>query len=368
MAYYFSPIGNTQIIDVNGNPLVGGTISTFLAGTSTAATTYTDDTGGTAQGVVMTLNSLGLPTNGPVWLLGGVPLKFIIKNAAGVTQSTFDDVSGIGDTSSAPDQWVLYGAAPTYISATSFSVAGDQTNTFHVGRRVKTVNSGGTVYGTITATAYTTLTTVTVSNDSVSLDSGLSAVNYGLLSATNPSVPSTYAKSGPNNDITSLTGLTSSLIYSGTKQATTSGTSKEFLNIPAWARRITISLSGVSTNGTSEPVIQIGDSGGYETSGYLGSSCRLEGAVAVGIINFTAGIGIYSGSAANVLHGSIVLTLLDPATNLWAASGTIGLSSSVTMILTASSKALSATLDRLRITTLAGVDTFDAGSINILYE
>lgn len=195
MSYYFSPIGNTQTIDANGDPLVGGTISTYLAGTSTAKTTYTDDTGGTSQGVVMTLNSLGYPTNGPVWMLGGVPLKFIIKNAAGVTQSTFDDISGIGDTAIAADQWVLYGAAPTYISATSFSVVGDQTNTFQYsaasgGRRIKSTNSGGTIYSVISASVFSAgVTTVTVVNDSGILDSGMSAVSYGLLSALNPSIP-----------------------------------------------------------------------------------------------------------------------------------------------------------------------------------
>lgn len=209
MAYFLSPFGNTQTIDANGDPLVGGTISTFLAGTTTPETTYTDDTGGAPQGVVMTINSKGYPTNGPVWMLGGVPLKFIIKDAAGVTQSTFDDVSGIGDAATAADQWVLYGAAPTYISATSFSVVGDQTNAFHVGRRLKSTNSGGTVYSSITATAFgATVTTVTVVNTSGVLDSGLSAVSYGLLTATNPSVPTIYAKSGANSDITSLTALT----------------------------------------------------------------------------------------------------------------------------------------------------------------
>lgn len=203
MAYYLSPIGNTQIIDANGDPLVGGTISTFLSGTSTAATTYTDDTGGTAQGVVMTLNSLGYPTNGPVWILGGVPLKFIIKNAAGVTQSTFDDISGIGDTATGQDQWVLYGAAPTYIGATSFSVTGDQTNTFQVGRRVKTTNSGGTVYSTISASAYGALTTVTVINDGAGvLDSGLSQVNLGLITAVNTSLP----RIGPTVQVITATG------------------------------------------------------------------------------------------------------------------------------------------------------------------
>lgn len=207
MAYYLSPIGNTQTLDANGDPLVGGTISTFLAGTSTAETTYTDDTGGTSQGVVMTLNSLGYPENGPVWMLGGVPLKFIIKNAAGVTQSTFDDISGIGDTATASDQWTLYGAAPTYISATSFSVVGDQTNTFEEKRRTKTVNSGGTIYSTISASSFATgVTTVTVVNDSGVLDSGLSAVSYSMLTATNDAVPRIVNLAALRVDVASVAG------------------------------------------------------------------------------------------------------------------------------------------------------------------
>ncbi|MGN5500412.1 hypothetical protein ACLJCA_09005, partial [Campylobacter coli] len=70
------------------------------------------------------------------------------------------------------------------------------------------------------------------------------------------------AAAGSNADITALTGLTSSLLSIGTKQNTTSGTSIDFTSIPSWARRITLSFSGVSTNGTSNPLIQIGDAGG----------------------------------------------------------------------------------------------------------
>lgn len=247
MPYFLSPIGNAQTIDANGDPLVGGTISTFLAGTTTPETTYTDDTGGTPQGVVMTLNSLGYPKNGPVWLLGGVPLKFIIKNALGVTQSTFDDISGIGDTSTVADQWVLYGAAPTYISATSFSLVGDQTNAFQVNRRLKSVNSGGTVYSTISASSFgSVVTTVTVVNDSGVLDIGLSQVNYSLLTPLNPSVPTTYAKSGANGDITSLSALTalSSLppmtVFGGAVTRMAAGTG---LNANVLATTIPIRLS-----------------------------------------------------------------------------------------------------------------------------
>ncbi len=77
----------------------------------------------------------------------------------------------------------------TYISATSFSVANDQTSTgtgaLAVGQRIKTTNTAGTVYSYITASTYSSpTTTVTVSNWGTGvLDSGLSAVAYGPLSA-----------------------------------------------------------------------------------------------------------------------------------------------------------------------------------------
>lgn len=152
----------------------------------------------------------------------------------------------------------------------------------------------------------------------------------------------------------------------GTAKASTSGTSVEFTGIPSWAKRITISLVGVSTSGTSQPVFQIGDSGGFETSGYLGASSSLG--IAVNSANYTDGFGLYIAAAANVIHGAIVLTLVDASTFTWSAQGVFGLSNTTLTISTAGSKSLSATLDRVRITTQGGSDTFDAGAINILYE
>ena len=87
MAVFFSPVGNTQFEDSNGNPLAGGKIYTYLAGTSTPAVTYTSATGLIPQSNPIVLNSLGLPAN-PIWLLGGVPMKFIVRNAAEVQQGT----------------------------------------------------------------------------------------------------------------------------------------------------------------------------------------------------------------------------------------------------------------------------------------
>jgi hypothetical protein len=86
-------------------------------------------------------------------------------------------------------EWQPLGQTPTFISTTSFSVPGNLTATLPIGRRLQTTNTAGTIYSTITASVFTSLTTITVVNDSGVLDSGLSAVNYGILSSTNPSLP-----------------------------------------------------------------------------------------------------------------------------------------------------------------------------------
>lgn len=153
------------------------------------------------------------------------------------------------------------------------------------------------------------------------------------------------------------------------KQASTSGTAINFTSIPSGTRRITIEFVGVSTNGTSNWAIQIGSaSGSYETSGYLGASSALVDTASVAVSNHTNSFGLRVASASAVVHGSVVLNLVDPTTFTWVASGTLSFSDSAVMIITAGSKSLAAELDRLRITTSGGTDTFDAGSFNISYE
>ena len=157
-------------------------------------------------------------------------------------------------------------------------------------------------------------------------------------------------------------------LKSGIAQASTSGTSIDFTGLPSWVKRITVMFSGVSTNGTSPPQIQIG-SGSVTTSGYLGSNTFLNATI-VGGANFTTGFGIGVSvslwNATQVFHGTIVLTL--QTGNTWVCNGNNGTSNAVGTYLTNGSLALGGTLDRIRITTVNGTDTFDAGSINILYE
>lgn len=173
-----------------------------------------------------------------------------------------------------------------------------------------------------------------------------------------------------NGTLLRTIGLESpSNIQLGTKVASTSGTSIDFSSIPAWVRRITINFEGVSTNGTSVPIVQLGDSGGFETSGYSGAYTVGDGAASGSGGNHSSGFRIAGTHAAsNVLHGSMILTLVDPATNTWAQVTDLGLSDAAFTGHGGGTKSLSATLDRLRITTTGGTDAFDAGNINIAFE
>ena len=154
-----------------------------------------------------------------------------------------------------------------------------------------------------------------------------------------------------------MTTMASSVITSGTSQASTSGTSIDFTGIPSWVKRVTVMFNGVSTNGTSYFLIQIG-SGSVTTSGYT-SACST--------ITSTAGfVQVDSITAANVFYGYSPILLFSGTTYISNAAiqrygATDGISAGV-------SPALSGALDRVRITTVNGTDTFDAGSINILYE
>ena len=160
----------------------------------------------------------------------------------------------------------------------------------------------------------------------------------------------------------------SGAFIAGTAQASTSGTSIDFTSIPSWVKRITIMFNSVSTNGSSPPQIQLG-AGSVTTSGYLGSNTFNNGTVAAGA-NFTTGFGLGVNTsywaASCVAQGSVSITL--QTGNSWVATGSIGRSDAIGSYVTNGLIALGGTLDRVRITTVNGTDTFDAGSINILYE
>ena len=160
-------------------------------------------------------------------------------------------------------------------------------------------------------------------------------------------------------------------LVSGTAVAA-SGASVDFTGIPSWAKRITVMWSGISTNGTSTILIQIGNSGGIENTGYAGGLYYTFDGGTNNVSNPTAGFSIQQNNASgNTYHGQATLSLLNPLTNTWALSGLSSPTTSSTnarISLSTGTKSLSATLNSVRITTAGGTDTFDAGSINIMYE
>jgi hypothetical protein len=157
-------------------------------------------------------------------------------------------------------------------------------------------------------------------------------------------------------------------ITQATAVASTSGTSIDFTSIPSWVKRITVMFNGVSTNGTSIVIVQLGDSGGIEATGYLGACVTTSTGPTISASNFSASFLTSTARAStSVSHGSLVLTSLN-SSNTWVANGIFAGSDAPYAQTLSGSKALSDTLDRVRITTVNGTDAFDAGSINILYE
>lgn len=153
-------------------------------------------------------------------------------------------------------------------------------------------------------------------------------------------------------------------LVSGTAVASTSGTSIDFTGIPSWVKRVTVMFSGVSGNGSSSILVQLGTgSTTYTTSGYAATGSYTD--TATNLVTSTAGFPIFQNSAASAYSGTMVISNITG--NTWVAnhSGANGTSYSNNG---GGNVALGAVLTAVRITRVNGTDTFDAGTINILYE
>ena len=217
--------------------------------------------------------------------------------------------------------------------------------------------------GTPNTGAFTTLTATTLNATGVTTPLPLKGTTSGTVSLAVPAVAGTNTITFPSGSGTVAVQGLSTNIVSGTAVATTSGTSIDFTGIPSWAKRITVMLNGNSTNATNSFLIQIGSSGGIQTTGYLSWSARVSSTTTAG--SSTDGYIINMASAGDIVYGgTMVLTLING--NTWVASCSLGYTSGV--IVAGGSKNLGATLDRIRLTTTTGTDTFDAGLINIMWE
>ncbi len=465
-----------QYVDANGDPYSGAVLKAYAAGTTTNISLATDNTGGTTVSSVA-LNASGFPEVSASVVIPHVEQDF--KLALYPDQASADadsgalwtvDNIGLGQVTT---EWVDSGVTPTFVSTTSFTVAGDQTTEFHVGRRLRLTDSGGTDYASITASAFSTLTTVTVSVDGGGvLDSGLSAVDLSILSADNSAMPHLSSSAtgltatgaltmdadlklkqgadvasaaalpvdvdGNAFDVTGTATITSlnskgigthitlqfdgaltlthhatDLILPGganittaagdiagfyeyatgdwrclsysradgmavvpadivlsSPVATTSGTSVTLTSaVPANARQVDLLFDGVSTSGTSNIIVQIGDSGGFHTSGYVGSAGVLQHAGSITISPTTAGFGVFVSSATDAYTGLLSLRLADASDHKWMGTGSFTtLDATDAHATTDGIVNLDTALTQIRITTVGGSDTFDAGAVSVSWQ
>ena len=191
----------------------------------------------------------------------------------------------------------------------------------------------------------------------------LVSASGGSVEINPPATASSFTATMPAGTGNVVVAGINSAITAATAQASTSGTSIDFTGIPSWVRRITVMFNGVSTNGTSFRLVQIG-AGSVTTSGYLSYCNQFDSAPST--TSSTQGFLIAENfTAATLSYGHVVITNI--SANSWVYSAVFG-DSTPSVTLAGGSVALGGTLDRVRITTVNGTDTFDAGSINILYE
>ena len=154
----------------------------------------------------------------------------------------------------------------------------------------------------------------------------------------------------------------------GTPIATTSGTTADFTSIPSWVKKITVSYHGISTNGTSDIELRIGDSGGIEATGYTQAGALIQNAANPEMYVTTTGFSLNVVTlAAGLTYGVATLTLVDSSNFIWSCSSNGYITSAASVHISGGTKSLSAALDRVQITSVSA-DTFDAGTVNILYE
>ena len=147
-----------------------------------------------------------------------------------------------------------------------------------------------------------------------------------------------------------------------TKQASTSGSAIDFTDIPAGTKQIVIMMDGVSSDGTVNYLCQLGDAGGFETSGYISNA-----AFGTTVRAHTTGFGLVEGNGAGETRDIVVtLNLMDASTFHWCCTFISIRDGSTEIGYGGGGKSLSAELTQVRLT--CSGDDWDAGAMNISFQ
>lgn len=301
-------------VDSAGNPSVSYKLFMYAAGsTSTKQNSYTNSTGSVANTNPIILNALGQTPN-ELWWDASLIYKVVLAPSTDTDPPTnpvwtVDNLQGMnsGSGTTAANEWVLYSAsAIAFVNASSFTLVGNQTLTFHIGRRLQLMTSAGFVYGRITNSVFAASTTITVQMDgSQVLDSGLSAVYYSILSNNVLSLPERIATASGTNTYTATVGISNLVIGDIYKIRFPNANT----TIPTLALDVGSALAIVTQNGAIPSPSQIN---GQHLIEYNGT-------------NFTVLNPFQSGFLINTIYYSVVsqnvtMTIASPCVVTYASS------------------------------------------------
>ena len=402
-----TPSPKMQFESAAGVPLSGGKVYTYTAGTTTPLATYTDYTGATPNANPIILNSRG---EASIWL-GAATYKFKLTDANDVEIWTVDYISAptsgvspvlsgnvvidsdtpgpalkITQTGTGPVMRVQDSADP---DATPFII--DTTGQVGIGTSTPSAQleaTGAVKLGSLTLTSSplpvgsggTGLATLTAEN--ILVGDGVNNVKLLAPSASGDIIISsgtawtTAARAVPtiaagdagkalvNNGTVQSWG---SSVAAGTAVSISgSPTTVAFTGIPSWARRVTIALSSVVKSSNSDLLIQVGSTT-FATSGYNSSGGQMTVSAGTGVRTSSAGIIFFTDVTTAIMSG--IVQLVNVSGNIWVASGTLGnLTGSIYAATTSGTVTLGGALDRIRLNTVGGAETFTSGTVNIFWE
>lgn len=268
MASFFfapDPLQSTFLIPGGNTPGNGAQVFIYSAGSTSKVTVFKDNLGNAAWSNPIVLDSGGnLPNGGAVWIPSGVTIKAVWAPAndidpPGFPYRTIDNISGINDTTGSQTEWIP-GPTPTFVSGTQFTLVGDQTALFKSSRRLKFTVTAGTMYGTITKSAFGALTTIDVAFASGALDSGLLAVSYSLIAPDNPSINADYIDKAASSAASAGNGTTNIWGVAGNSLHVT-GTNAifSFSSAPYVGAKRTVIFDGVLSLNSSAAITMPGN-------------------------------------------------------------------------------------------------------------